>query len=206
MAIANEIKCARCDRKYSGVRSRCPYCGARRIGRGKYTEDSDNAKGKMLIGVLILAVFAVGAIVLLLSSDPNQDDLGPQEPEIIDPTPPDHYIPPEPIPTPTDSPPPTIAPLEVTSIIITYGNNPIKDNDFSQPRGVPIELGVRVEPPAIDATVEWEGVTVGDRNWDEIFEFTLVVGGVRITGLEAGTARILARAGEKETTVIVRIT
>ena len=204
MAIANEIKCARCDRKYSGVRSRCPYCGARRIGRGKYTEDSDNAKGKMLIGVLILAVFAVGAIVLLLST-PNQDDGNQPEPEIVDPTPPDNYIPPEPPPPPVITAEPTIAPLEVTSIIITYGGNPIRDNDFTESVGKSIELGIRVEPPAIDATVEWEGVTIGDKSWDEVFEFTHVVGGVRITGLERGDARILARAGEKETSVIVRI-
>ena len=69
MSLVSEIKCARCDRKYSGVRSRCPYCGARRIDRGKYTEDSDNAKGKMLISILILGCLVVAAGVLLFSTD-----------------------------------------------------------------------------------------------------------------------------------------
>ena len=210
MAIINEIKCARCDRKYSGVRSRCPYCGARRIGRGKYSEDSENAKGKMLISVLILSVFIVAAGILLfsmpidadalnndaaISSDEEEDD------DLV------HGLIPEPIATPTPTPePPVIAPPEVISIIITYGGNPIRDNDFSQPRGVPIELGVRVEPVGIDAPVEWEGVTIGEKDWEDIFEFSLVVGGVRIEGIEPGSARISAKAGDLETSVIVRIT
>ena len=65
MSIIAEVKCARCDRKYSGVRSRCPYCGARRIGRGKYSEEADDSRGKMLIGILIMAVLVVAAGVLL---------------------------------------------------------------------------------------------------------------------------------------------
>jgi len=199
MAITNEIKCARCDRKYSGVRSRCPYCGARRIGRGKYTEDSDNAKGKMLIGVLILAVFAVGAIVLLMST-PNQDDGGQQEPEIVDPTPPDNYIPHEPPPPPIITPEPTIAPLEVTSVMVTYGGAPLRyGNEFTQSLGVPIELGVRVEPVGINVDVVWEN------NSEDIFTFTQVVGGIRLEGIEKGRGQLVVRAGEKEHVVTVVI-
>ena len=74
MSIIPEVKCARCDRSYSGVRSRCPYCGARRIGGGKYSEEGDNSKGKMIIGVLILAVLVVAAGVLLFTT-PRSDDI-----------------------------------------------------------------------------------------------------------------------------------
>jgi len=211
MALVNEIKCARCDRKYSGVRSRCPYCGARRIGRGKYSEDSDNAKGKMLISILIMAVFTVAAGILLFTTPVDADAQNPaNDPSINSPLDDVHQEPsltesptPAPTPEPPDEP---LAPLEVTSIVITYGGNPIRDNDFTQPKGDPIELGVRVEPVGIDETVEWEGVTIGEgKTWDEIFEFAHVVGGVRVLGLETGSARLYARAGDKETYVTVRI-
>ena len=210
MALINEIKCARCDRKYSGVRSRCPYCGARRIGRGKYSEDSDNAKGKMLISILIMAVFTVAAGILLFTTPVDADAQNPGDAPAIN-NPEDDInsepsIAPEPTPSPTPEPPDEpIAPLEVTSIIITYGGNTIRDNDFTQKKGEPIELGVRVEPVGIDEAVVWEGANVGDRDWEDVFEFAHVVGGVRLLGLETGTARLYARAGDKETFVTVRI-
>jgi len=161
----------------------------------------------MLIGILIMAVFAVGATILLFTTPSDADALG-EGPAIVEPEekPEENVLPPEYSPPPVETPTPTIAPEQVTSIVITYGGNPIRDNDFSQPKGVPIELGVRVEPVGIDAPVEWSGVTVGDIEWEDIYEFTLVVGGIRIEGHEAGIARIKASAGDMETTVIVRIT
>ena len=202
MALINEIKCARCDRKYSGVRSRCPYCGARRIGRGKYSEDSDNAKGKMLISVLIMAVFTVAAGILLFTTPVDADAQNPADDPGFS-TPEDdinseHSLVPEPTPSPTPEPPDEpIAPLEVTSIAITYGGNRIED--FTQPKGVPIELGVRIEPVGIDVEVVWESTD------EEVFEFAHVVGGIRLVGLERGDAKIIVRAGDKEAECWVRI-
>lgn len=68
MAIISEVKCGRCDRRYSGLRSRCPYCGARRNKRGKHAEDTENNRGKIIIGVLLLVVFAAGALILIITS------------------------------------------------------------------------------------------------------------------------------------------
>ena len=159
MAVVNEIKCARCDRKYSGVRSRCPYCGARRIGRGKYSEDSDNARGKMLISVVIMAVFTVGAAILLFTTpgdvsaqDPvDPPGLGSPEDEI-------NSLPPivEPTPTPTPEPTPVIV-EEITSIRVTFGNDQLlggADNQFSLTTRYP-DLGIRatVEPITLDWSI-----------------------------------------------------
>ena len=77
MSVVSEIKCARCDRKYSGVRSRCPYCGARRIGRGKYSGEDDNTKGKMLLSILIMAVLVVAVGVLVYTSPAREGGTGP---------------------------------------------------------------------------------------------------------------------------------
>ena len=205
MAIVNEIKCARCDRKYSGVRSRCPYCGARRIGRGKYSEDSDNAKGKMLISVLILAVFTVAAGILLFTTPVEVEDQDPEDdPSITSPE--DDIesmlgIHPEPTmePPPEEPEEPEIV-LEVTSLRIMYDGRVI--TDFTQGRGVPIELRASIEPPGIDVEIIWESSN------PEVFEAVPVdVGGVgvKVTGIENGDAQLILRAGDQETTCWVRI-
>ncbi|SHI15988.1 Ig-like domain (group 2) [Sporobacter termitidis DSM 10068] len=67
MAVISEVKCGRCDRRYSGFRSRCPYCGARRNKRGKHADDTENAKAKVIIGVLLLVVLIAAAMILILS-------------------------------------------------------------------------------------------------------------------------------------------
>lgn len=68
MAVISDVKCARCDRRYSGFRSRCPYCGARRSKRGKHAEESDNSKAKLMVGVLLLLVLIVATMVLLFTN------------------------------------------------------------------------------------------------------------------------------------------
>ena len=69
MSVISEIKCNKCDRMYSGVRSKCPYCGTRRISKGKYAEDGDNSTGKILIAILIMTVFVVATGVLLFTTE-----------------------------------------------------------------------------------------------------------------------------------------
>jgi len=202
MAMVSEIKCARCDRKYSGVRSRCPYCGARRIGPGKYSgDDKDNVKGKMLISVLILAVFTVAAGILLFTTpnnaeaqDPNNDPLLASPEDDIESERGLHPEPTEP-PTPTPDPEPPQLQLEVTSIRIMYDGRVM--TDFSQPRGVPIEMYVSLEPPGIEdmVTIEWESTDT------EIFEVTPVDvngRGVKIMGIVNGYARLVVKAGGME--------
>ncbi len=68
MGIISDVKCGRCDRRYSGFRARCPYCGARRGKRGKHANDSDNSKGKLIIGLLLILVLAVAVVVLVVTS------------------------------------------------------------------------------------------------------------------------------------------
>ncbi|MCL2426186.1 MAG: hypothetical protein FWD05_07595 [Oscillospiraceae bacterium] len=195
MAIINEIKCARCDRKYSGVRSRCPYCGARRVGHGKYSENSENMRGKMLISVLILAVFTVGVGILWFSSAPEVAEPYPDEdlstPGIEDEI--EIYLPfnpiPEPTPTPTPTPPP---PQEIHSIEITYAG--VTRPDFTVRREETVGIRLRVEPPGIDlsgydivwassnpAVVDVVGQFVGDDG---------IRNGASVTGITAGAIEL----------------
>jgi len=203
MAIINEIKCARCDRKYSGVRSRCPYCGARRIGRGKYSEDSDNAKGKMLISVLILSVFLVAAGILLFTTPSDADALDNDTAISADEDEDDehvHGLQTTPTPTPTPTPEPTpVAPLEVISVTITYDGSP--RTEFTARIGEVVPLRVRVEPPGIEADIEWSSSN------EEVFQVANVDGnvGVNVTGTGEGTAALTVIVGDKEASCTVRI-
>ena len=168
MSIISEVKCARCDRKYSGVRSRCPYCGARRIGSGKYSEEGDNAKGKMIIGILILGVLVVAAGVLLFTTPIPEDDVmtSPFLQETESPYSPEDdtirapgtgpSVPPSPEPTETETESPSPSPtVEVQSVVITYTGLPI--TDFMENIGDTIPLRVRVEPPGVefDEEIVW---------------------------------------------------
>lgn len=81
MGIISEVKCGRCDRRYSGLRSRCPYCGARRNQRGKRSSDGDNNVWKFVIGLLLLLILIVAVIVLVVTSlaDKDRSDEKPKE-------------------------------------------------------------------------------------------------------------------------------
>ncbi len=68
MGLIPQVKCGRCDRTYSGLRSRCPYCGAHRHKRGKRTTDGDNATWKLIIGVLLIVILIAAVIVILVTS------------------------------------------------------------------------------------------------------------------------------------------
>jgi len=162
MAIINEIKCARCDRKYSGVRSRCPYCGARRTGSGKYSENPDNTNFKMLISICILAVFTIGAGILLYTT-PVETDQGGGLPDTNLPlTNPEDDINNQqslvPDPTPEPTPEPTPAPEKLTGIELKsdYG----RPTEISLYPGERIGLEVRVRPGSVvednNMRITWE--------------------------------------------------
>jgi len=203
MALVNDIKCARCDRKYSGVRSRCPYCGARRIGRGKYTEDADNAKGKMLISILILSVFTVAAGVMLFTTPTDSSALPTDDPSISNPEGDVDAFPGFPIddpPTPTPPVVDTPAPLQVeTAQIWIPGSHRVKDFTLSPRWGLEIQLTALLDPPGIDVPISWEST-----NYDVIV-LTDVVGGVKVTAVGNGSATIILKAGEIEDRCVVYV-
>jgi len=67
MALVSDVKCGKCDRRYSGLRGRCPYCGARRGKAGKHANHSSNTTGKVIIGLILVAVIIAAVIFLVVN-------------------------------------------------------------------------------------------------------------------------------------------
>jgi len=65
MGLFGDVKCGRCDRRYSALRGRCPYCGARRR-TGK--NDRGGGRGRLIAGLVLLAVIIIAVIVLIFMS------------------------------------------------------------------------------------------------------------------------------------------
>ena len=211
MSIISEVKCARCDRKYSGVRSRCPYCGARRIGRGKFSEEEDNSKGKMLIGVLIMAVLVVAAGVLLFTT-PAQGDVDPggdiqqtstpsslpDEDSNVSVTASPTSIPPSTSPSPSLSPDPP-PPPEVREVTIRYSG--ALRTEFTARVGERVPLSVRIDPLGIEADITWAS---SNRN---VFEVVPNIDGTQamVTAIAIGTETLTVTVGGVTAECTVRV-
>jgi len=207
------------------VRSRCPYCGARRIGRGKYTEDADNSKGKMLISVLVLGCLVVAAGVLLFTTD--IDDAGAAPPAIEDSSeggllsnnpeddvdtlgglnrPPrpgeDDYYDDDPDDlgfATIEEPPP-----QVHSVALLHNNR--RNPDFTAPVGFRITYTVRVEPIGVDAEIQWVAEN-RHPDQDPVFAVSPNIEGTEavLTMLSPGTAYLRVTVGDQSDVVIVRV-
>ncbi len=75
MGLFHEIKCGKCDRRYSSIRSKCPYCGARKSqGKRAVEGESDKKQTQMIIGIIALIVVIVVVVILVATSLRNQTE------------------------------------------------------------------------------------------------------------------------------------
>ena len=206
MAIITEVKCSRCDKRYSALRGRCPYCGARRSSKGKYSEDPDNIKGRTIIGILILIALLAAVVTLIIISVKNSDGADKDDAAIVSTLPDDGSntsIPgpsadPSPTPTPEESfvpPPPS-----VQSVTITYaGSTTI---DFMEPVGKTLTLKAKITPADIDLVPEW--TSSNPEVFDVVPDDTTGIS-VKVTMLKRGTATLTCTVGDKTAECIVRV-
>ena len=216
MSVISEIKCTKCDRMYSGLRSKCPYCGTRRISRGKYADDGENSSGKILIAVLIMTVFVVATGVLLFTTEPEEiiipeETLAEEEeddgfgdgyvslPSIFEPVEP-------PVEEDEEEEEVVDIPLEARTISVRYRGNPLiqgsEGPEFSFRVGESLTLTARVEPLGVEDEIIWsssdEGIfAVTPTNPDNTEASVRAVG--------RGTGRLTVTVGNLTETVIVRV-
>ena len=217
MSVVSEIKCGKCDRMYSGLRSKCPYCGTRRISRGKYADDGNNSSGKILIAILIMTVFVVATGVLLFTTEveePPEEIIQEEEVNGID----DGYIslPSElPVAPPVEEEPeeeedvPEEA-LVVRGVRVFNGGNLFgvavtngpEDRDATIKVGENYTLTARVEPMGIDAEITW---ATSDRGVFEITPQNVDNTEASLRAVGTGTARLEVKADDISWVIIIRV-
>ena len=197
MSVIPKITCRRCGREYSGLRSRCPYCGtsrsrsAERIPLRTSSENAGtpaaehaavNMKWQMLFGgILLIAV--VAAVIVLITVSLNA---GKNASASAEPTPPATVSSAAPVTTPTPS---------VTSITITFLGS--KRTEFAAKVGDEVPLSTTIYPTGGDQTVTWSSK-------DESIA-TVSEKGV-VTGVGKGTTTITAECGGVKADCTVYIT
>lgn len=62
------IKCNRCDRFYSGMHLKCPYCGAHRSKNTVRKEQEEMSNSKLMVGGIILIALIVAVVILIIVS------------------------------------------------------------------------------------------------------------------------------------------
>ena len=192
MSVIPKITCRRCGREYSGLRSRCPYCGtsrkksAERIPLRTSSENAGtpaaehaavNTKWQLLFGgILLIAV--VAAVIVLITVSLNAEK---NSSAAVDPTPPATVSSAAPVTTPTPTPTPTPS---VTSITITFLGS--KRTEFAAKVGDEVQLSATVYPTGTDQTVTWSSK---DESVAKVSDKGVV------TGVGKGTTTITAECG-----------
>ncbi len=192
MSVIPKITCRRCGREYSGLRSRCPYCGtsrkksAERIPLRTSSENAGtpaaehaavNTKWQLLFGgILLIAV--VAAVIVLITVSLNAEK---NSSAAVDPTPPATVSSAAPVTTPTPTPTPTPS---VTSVTITFLGS--KRTEFAAKVGDEVQLSATVYPTGTDQTVTWSSK---DESVAKVSDKGVV------TGVGKGTTTITAECG-----------
>lgn len=219
MGLIPQTKCSRCDRRYSGLRSRCPYCGSRRRKKGKRSTDTDNATWKLVIGILLVVVLIAAVVVLLVTSladagtntDDTQKDDGQQEiinnvgdgvsslPGTAEPddstggdTEPDADDEP-------DEPVATTPTVESAKIVTVYGSS---TTDFTVSIGKSEQLTIKTTPEDADVVPKWES---SDTSIFAVVPTDSTGMSATVTALGKGWATLTVTVGEVTVECYVRV-
>lgn len=207
MGLIPQAKCSRCDRRYSGLRGRCPYCGARRSKKGKRVSAADNSTWKLVIGIVLLVVL-IAAVVVLLITTLNADDAAKKtgDDDLIT-TPPSNEgvdsLDNEPIDSePDDSEEqtgtnePTEPEPTVQSISITYFGDPRTDITMKPAEVLP--LWYKTVPEDVQETAVWSSS-------DENVFVVLQDGKITAIGQSGDEAVLTVTIGEVSAECVIRI-
>ncbi len=191
-----EVKCSRCDRRFSSFRSRCPFCGTRRRKSGKRVSDSDNATWKLVIGILLLVILVAAVIILLVTSlSGREEELEPSTTPSFSQN--EGVTESSPTPTPSSSPSPTPTPtpvLTTESVIITYNGN--LREDVTMKVGEVLQFGTKTVPEETDDTPIWSS---------DNEDFIVVLQTGKVTAVGKGDTKLKVTCGSASAECIIRV-
>jgi len=209
MGFVPEITCRHCGAKYSALHQRCPQCGTRRVkrtGRTPATSASvregtaaaaragSNTQFQFIFGI-VLIVAVIVAVIVLISAGINAPADIPERP--VTPSDDPVVVTPPTAATPTLPPAPTPSPTPpVSSIAVTFLNNPLTAGEFSCYIGDVTDLDATVYPMELGVTAEWTST-------DE--SICTVDADGKVTAVASGVAKVIASCGAVSVEIIVRV-
>lgn len=176
MNLVPNTTCRRCHRQYPSFRSKCPYCGTKKVQeiRGATPETDSAVPGtraaksmaetinwQMLIGgVLLLAIIIVTIVMVSVNvgnDAAEQQMLQAMQSAEVQPT---MVPPPTATPEPTPTPPPAIT--NVMIYLRGSTSNPYnEDHGFSEQKGDVVPMTVMWYPTEVEAVPRWTADTEG---------------------------------------------
>ena len=167
MNLIPEVKCRRCGKTFSSLRSRCPNCGTRRVsqsgrtpgttpgtvkGTVAYERAETNTKWQLIFGLILVAAVILAVIVMVSTSLDGADVSSKKNSNIATPPVVTEAAPTiEAAPTPPPTPTPTVEKIR----IMYYEQE--KETDFLMHLGdEPVPLTAQVLPLTIQGVkVNW---------------------------------------------------
>ena len=194
MSFIPQVSCRNCGTTFSGIHSRCPYCGTRRVkqtgrtaattasvrpGTAANSRANSNTRWQFMFGCILLVAVIVAVIVLITA---NLEPSSKQPVETPPPTTPTVTTPPPTTAQPTPEPTPYVTSITIKS---KYNNQPI--SEFTQRiEWAPTDLDADVYPTETIAEVTWRST-----NEDVC---TVDADGL-VTAVGSGWAEVIAECG-----------
>ena len=174
MAIIPQVTCRRCGSAYSGLRNRCPKCGAPRMNQPSRVPPttasatpetaaserySMNIRWQFIFAAVLVLAVILAVIVLILSGRSGKSGPSTTVPAAVSGQTPVSYMSAD-LPTPSPSPEPTpeATPTpSVEQIAISFLNTPFtkKDTTLSNPGEIEMDLDLNIFPAQENAKVKW---------------------------------------------------
>lgn len=204
MAVFEQVKCGRCDRTYSALRGRCPYCGAKRGSSKAGGSGAEGSRWQVYVGAVILLAVVAAAVVLVSVGLKDR----PAETQKPDPTAPvstdgtstvggtTPTAEPDPTPTPVPTLPPETEPPATPAPVVN--DITLSRSDFTLSSiGETYTIVATLSPAGTAAEVIWISE---DPNVCTVDENGMV------TAVDHGNAIVSATAGGVTKECIVRVT
>jgi len=223
MGLIPEITCQRCGFKYSGLKSRCPKCGAARANQStraaattaSVTEGTAararaqvNGQWQLIFAGILVVTVLLAVVVLIAGGGDNSVRIPADSPSQVGQSGDaqqgisisDTYLPsPSPSPEPTPEGP---DPNAITSLQLIFLDSPLESEiTMSNAGEISMQLECRTFPQNANAVIEWSS---SDEN-------VLIVddtGLITIVGVDPSyslSATVTAKVGELSASVIVRV-
>jgi predicted nucleic acid-binding Zn-ribbon protein len=197
-----KIQCGRCDRRYSSLRLKCPYCGAHRSKKTIRREQNDVSGTKFLIGGLALLLLIAAVVVVVVISLRNGEPL--EEPTTEAETQQTEYVQDEGVvsvegnsaeKTDTKQAEEAAEQLaQIVSVNITQDGQVIEDTTMQA--GTTEEFSYVTNPAATDELAIW---TSDDES------VAVVLQNGQVTAVGEGTTNINVKVGGQKGIMIVRV-